>query len=629
MAVASGNPAEAATRDHDLAVAPLLPLANGDFARNVQRMIVVRFAAGFGVFAATVICVYWLRLPLPETWLYSIGLFILLFNIALYELTRRARTQPEPAQTQVITRLVVAQVAVDWAATALFIHLTGGISSPAIVLFLIHMMMVAILLPGQSPYIYAALGVGATLVIALLERAGIIPHYTVIPALPDALHLDPVFILAQLTFLALIGFITVYLTATTMKLLRERERQIATLLRTTQVVSSSLSLDEVMESLTRSVAQALDAPAASLRLFDSSGERLEMAVAHGLSQDYLDKGPIRVSQSPLDQHVMNQPWVIIDDVSRDGRLQYRDEVLAEGIHSMLVVPVAGRQRVLGVLRVYAYQPGAFDEKRAEFVRAIAQQGALGLENALAHDALKQADQQRSEFVRVATHELRSPVAGAQSLIRAMLHSLAGDMTEDQRDITRRIEARLDALRNLVDDLLDLAASQTDISITPSVELHLDRILQNLMSEWSTQAAEKQITLEMNLPTASQVVVCGVETDLIRIFDNLIGNAIKYTPPGGRVAIDLAAGPVWVSTRVADSGIGIPEDELPRLMTEFFRASNARHANIPGTGLGLSIVRRLVTRHRGTIDVQSVPGQGTTFTVRLPYSCGESTAATGS
>ncbi|MCC6904411.1 MAG: HAMP domain-containing histidine kinase, partial [Anaerolineae bacterium] len=144
-----------------------------------------------------------------------------------------------------------------------------------------------------------------------------------------------------------------------------------------------------------------------------------------------------------------------------------------------------------------------------------------------------------------------------------------------------------------------------------------------------QATEKQITLEMNLPTVPQVVVCGVETDLIRVFDNLIGNAIKYTPPGGRVAIDLAAGPVWVSTRVADSGIGIPEDEMPRLMTEFFRASNARHANIPGTGLGLSIVRRLVTRHRGTIDVQSVPGQGTTFTVRLPYSCGESTAANGS
>lgn len=595
---------------------PVEALLPGDITSNAIRLIRTRWVAGGLVLVATAFCVHILGLPLPERWLYATGLAMLAYNAVLVWLMRRVRAAPGVWQLRRVRRLVVLQIGLDWLSMALFVHLTGGVASPAIPFFLIHMLMVTVLLPGQSPYVYVAMGVAVMVAIALAEQGGLLPHYHVIPALPPTLYRSPFYIGAQLAFFAITSFAIVYLTASIMVRLRERERQIAALLEATQAISSTLSVPEVMERLARSAARALGMPSASIRLLDGSGERLSMAAAYGLSQDYLDKGPVELSRSLLDEQALRGEPVIVDEATADERIQYPREVAEEGIHSIIVVPIMGRGRPLGVLRVYSNQPHAFTQDDADFVLAIAQQGATALENALAHDELQKTDRARGQFVRIVTHELRAPVGGAQSLLRTLMRGLAGELSEQQRGILGRLERRLDLLMDLINDLLALAASKTPELVEKATRLPIQPILRQVIDRWMPQAEEKGIGLSLDMPFEALPVV-GTEEGLLRILDNLVGNAIKYTPSGGCVEVKVVERPIGAVITVTDTGMGIPKEDLPHLFDEFYRASNARHSDIPGTGLGLSIVKQLVESYGGMIGVQSVLGAGTTFKVTLP------------
>jgi signal transduction histidine kinase len=273
-----------------------------------------------------------------------------------------------------------------------------------------------------------------------------------------------------------------------------------------------------------------------------------------------------------------------------------------------------------VLRAYSRESNAFDEQSAEFLLAIARQGAAAIENAMSFKALQEEDQARAQFVRTVTHELRSPTSGAQSLLRVLMHQHADQLTDQQREILHRVGARLEVLANLVDDLLALAKSKTaGFQADPEV-IDLSPLLNQLSDRYRSEASAKQIRMETHLPE-TPVRVMATQEGIGLIFGNLLSNAIKYTPPGGRVTLTLVREQDTAQVRVADTGIGIPEAEHPRLWEEFWRASNARKSEIAGTGLGLSIVRRLVEGLGGLITFRSAEGQGTTFTVALPCLAG--------
>ncbi|HBX68616.1 MAG TPA: hypothetical protein DEH25_04345 [Chloroflexi bacterium] len=238
------------------------------------------------------------------------------------------------------------------------------------------------------------------------------------------------------------------------------------------------------------------------------------------------------------------------------------------------------------------------------------------EMAQAQTEMERLDQYKTAFMLTLAHELRSPVGGAQSLIRTMLRGLAGEVNPQQQDMLSRVDKRLDGLLALINDLLLLAASKTFDAEIPLETLSVQRLLQQLIEQLNVQAGEKNIQLDF-LPADLPLEVRASEDGLRKIFGNLIGNALKYTPQGGHVTVKVAATPEDVSVSVADTGIGIPQDALKNLGEEFFRAPNARHARIEGTGLGLSIVKQFVDHFGGQIDIQSEEGKGSTFTVRLP------------
>jgi signal transduction histidine kinase len=586
--------------------------ASVDLIKNSERLIRLRWLVGLAVLSVTPISVRMLGVHLPARALYILGGVILAYNGLLWWALRRAGMHRP--------RLIAAgQVVFDWLALTAFVHLTGGVESPALSFFLFHVLLVSGLLPGRTAYLSAGLVTVVVAAVAGLEAWGMLPHYCVLqcvlPALPPDLYRHPLYIAGVLGFFATTVTVTAGLMVPIMRELRERERQVTTLYQSIQALSSSLDLQHVLDHLARGTTHALQAKAASIRLLDTS-DRLELRAAYGLSKRYLEKGPVEVEHSLIDQEALSGQPVIVENTAHDECLQYPDEIVAEGIRSMLCVALIGRRGPLGVLHVYGRQPDFFGEEDADFVTAIARQGAIAIENALAYRESQRTDEMKSQFVRAVTHELRSPVSGAQSLLRTVMRDLAGGLNDLQRDVLRRLSDRLDALQMLIDDLLDLAAGKVEGLETELAPVSVEMAILNVVEKLSSQAGEKGIDLRVNYVPRALTVVAS-EEGLERIFLNLIGNAVKYTPAGGQVSVDLRQRGEEAIITVADTGIGIPEKDLPHLFEEFYRASNAKRSGITGTGLGLAIVKSLAERYKGRVSVQSKVGEGTTFIVALP------------
>lgn len=217
---------------------------------------------------------------------------------------------------------------------------------------------------------------------------------------------------------------------------------------------------------------------------------------------------------------------------------------------------------------------------------------------------------------VITHELRSPVRVTSSLLNVLSRGYVGELNDKQADLVDRARRRIQALETLIDDLLDLAAGKangpSDIARGP---VSLSEVLHEVCIRYEPLAEEKGLSVQYS-GLDDGLIVHGVREELDRIFDNLISNAVKYTQTGG-VEVRTERTDGWVRITVADTGIGIPADALPRLFQEFFRARNAKASQETGTGLGLAIVKDLVERYGGRVEVESVEGIGTTFIVLLP------------
>ena len=371
-----------------------------------------------------------------------------------------------------------------------------------------------------------------------------------------------------------------------------------------------MELERTLARLADGARQMSQADAAAVYLLDEDGACLTMAAASGLPVALYQQEPVVVERSPLDEDALSGRPIVVTDTGTDPRAanspgDYR---------SALCVPLMHEGVPLGTLHVYAIEPGRLGEKDADLLSPLADLGAVAVAAARELAAVEALEASKAQFIHVATHELRSPVAVAQSLVRGVLKGYAGPMTDKQADLFGRVSRRLDFLESLVNDLLDLAAGK---AAGPEEEepVLLNGSVGRAVLLLQPRAEEKGVALTLR-PCPDRLVVWGTESGLDRVFVNLVGNAVKYTPSGGSVTVALHPEGDQVRVTVADTGIGIPEEALPHLFEEFYRAPNARASDEVGTGLGLAIVQDLVERYGGRIEVQSRVGQGTKFIVIL-------------
>ena len=230
-------------------------------------------------------------------------------------------------------------------------------------------------------------------------------------------------------------------------------------------------------------------------------------------------------------------------------------------------------------------------------------------------AFKQLDQMKSDFVNMVAHELRSPLVAIRQINSVLLEGLAGPLQEKQQDFVKRGMNKIDSLLNLINDLLDIAKIEAGKYVQHQVPTDIGKIIEDIVVLMEPRAQKQGIVLTQLCEDLKPVQADPKRIE--EIFNNLISNAINYSPEGGRVTVSAKGLGEYMEIRVEDTGVGIPSEELPKIFDKFYRVKNPKTRQVIGTGLGLAIVKGVVDAHQGSIQVESIPDAGTTFKVLLP------------
>jgi signal transduction histidine kinase len=235
--------------------------------------------------------------------------------------------------------------------------------------------------------------------------------------------------------------------------------------------------------------------------------------------------------------------------------------------------------------------------------------------------LQRLDRAKRDFLTTVNHELQTPLTCLTAYLDLIDDGAGGEIPPRARAMFHVAQRNANRLRTLIDDVVTITrstANEPELNWTP---VHLTPLLRGVLKSLRRVADAGSVAVSL-AEVGRGFVVEGDAIQLHQVFRNIADNAVKFTPPGGRIDVGFAecllAGAVaGVRVTVADSGIGIPEEEMPDLFTSFFRASNAQAGAIAGSGLGLAIVRRLVDAHGGAVSISQTPGGGTTVAVTLP------------
>lgn len=240
--------------------------------------------------------------------------------------------------------------------------------------------------------------------------------------------------------------------------------------------------------------------------------------------------------------------------------------------------------------------------------------------------LRRLERLRQEFVANVSHELKTPLAVIVACVETLLEGGADDVAI-REPFLRRIAEQGERLHRLILDLLRLARIESETEVFSREELELGGFVEQCLERQRAVAEKRGQTLVAVPPADHRPVSLWIDVEAAeQILDNLVDNALKYTPEAGRIEVRWAQVGGQVILEVQDTGIGIPESELPRIFERFYRVDKARSRELGGTGLGLSIVKHLVQAMQGTVEAKSREGQGTTFTIRFPALVSEASPA---
>jgi signal transduction histidine kinase len=234
----------------------------------------------------------------------------------------------------------------------------------------------------------------------------------------------------------------------------------------------------------------------------------------------------------------------------------------------------------------------------------------------ATERLEDLDSVKSEFISVAAHQLRTPLSAIKWTLSLLIEGDAGAVTPEQKELFGKAMESNERMIHLIEDMLTVTRIESGKATFVSVPVSLGDVLSGIVHEVSTSAENKGVAIVLqSIPQHRHIL--GDAEKLRSVFQNLLENAIRYTPRGGKVIVTLLQKEHLVEIQITDSGIGIPEKQRMNIFSKFFRADNAVKTVTDGTGLGLYVAKTIIERHHGTIRFESTEGKGTTFFITLP------------
>jgi signal transduction histidine kinase len=300
----------------------------------------------------------------------------------------------------------------------------------------------------------------------------------------------------------------------------------------------------------------------------------------------------------------------------------RDASLAAGFHSALIVPLVGAERILGAIILMRQEPGEFPAETMRLMQTLASQSVLAIQNARLFreiadksEQLALASQHKSQFLANMSHELRTPLNAILGYAELLVDGIYGVLPERPRGVLDRIQNNGKHLLALINDVLDLAKIEAGQLTLALEDYSLPEVVQSVVTATEPLATSKGLkftaAMQDELPMAH-----GDARRVSQVLLNLVGNAIKFTDKGEVEIRGIIDKGQFVLT-VRDTGPGIPDADQERIFGEFQQIDNSNTRKKGGTGLGLAISKRMVEMQGGTISVESVLGQGSTFRVVLP------------
>jgi two-component system, sensor histidine kinase and response regulator len=294
------------------------------------------------------------------------------------------------------------------------------------------------------------------------------------------------------------------------------------------------------------------------------------------------------------------------------------EILSRDIPDIVLVMITGFATIVSA--VEAMQKGAYDYLPKPFnpdqLRVLAKRGLEHRNLKIETKKLREEKElMERNFITFVSHEMRSPLVVIRQYIEA-LNEIAGDrFDKDVKEIIDRCRKRIQNLEEMVEHWLDISRIEDGTFAQQKVCLSLDSIISRSVEEMIPVCRKRGISLETNIPQKLPQITGDAES-LVRVFTNIIGNATKYTPEGGKITVTCQHDELYINVSIADTGMGIPPDKFSLIFEPFFRCGgkNEKHS---GSGLGLTFCKKIMESHKGCIAVSSKEGEGTTFVLTFP------------
>jgi PAS domain S-box-containing protein len=411
---------------------------------------------------------------------------------------------------------------------------------------------------------------------------------------------------------------------------RRRGQEFEGLLQIGRGIVERLELPELLPLVTRSVNRLMGTHLCALLL--RQGDELRIVAHEGLESEVVRSfDRLRVGDSLSGWVAQHRKPLAVLDLKRDPRAKFADLTERYGYRSYLCVPLRRGTDCIGTLEVVTRELRRFSLEEQELMTAFADQAAVAIENArLFEDArahlakteeanvrLEELDRLRQQYLRNVSHEFRTPLTVIKGYAEYLTEAGAHD-DRSLRDVMRILVESSDRLIDLVDTLIEVTRVEQG---TPWATLHVQTVDVRELALTSLEplrkiADRKGIVLDLHLPEDGLTVTADGSL-LLQVVRKLVDNAVKYSPQGGRVAVRARGEDDVLAIEVEDSGIGISPEHLPRIFDKFYTVDGGITRRLGGTGMGLYLVREIVRLHNGTVDVQSHPGSGSVFLVRLP------------
>jgi signal transduction histidine kinase len=359
-------------------------------------------------------------------------------------------------------------------------------------------------------------------------------------------------------------------------------------------------------------------------LYELDEDRALVPVAAAGAGAGLDLPPIPLTardSAPVIALASREPYFAAD--ARRDRLVPQERIEATGAVSAMWHPVVRGGVPVAVLSVgWAHRVGRISDRAAVALGLLAAEAAATIERAdlLARRErqvaeLRELDELKSDFVSAASHELRTPITSIRGYIDILTEGEAGPLNEEQAEFLGVVDRNAARLQALVNDLLVISRIESGRLELAVGEFDLGALVQRVCQSFEPQLAQQRLRLEAAVPAG--LAVDGDRGRIEQVIVNLVSNAVKFTPPDGRIAIEARESAEQVALSVSDTGIGMSERDRVRLFEKFFRAESAREQAVSGTGLGLAICKGILEAHGGRIEVESTLGRGTVVTIVLP------------